>query len=241
MNLVKELHKVAEKNYLSKKKEMGDILDSVNASLQEENDKDTELLRYFGTKKVIEQAKTSKRSLEVIKNKGMLLEEDIEKVANNYALRFLPASQYKKEIPLKVLNDLRNFTEENPVGRYNLQDKLFIMAPHTHFTLGPKPSKDPVLFYKPDPLEGQYQIVSQWGSDFTFLRRLFGFFKSNTTVRVLCLAIVQIILAKFIVSLNIDQSTDRTTILIAGMFLMSSMLGLPFVFSSQHEYKKNHK
>lgn len=174
MNLVKELHKTAAKNYSGQLKEAEQVLESVKANLQMESQKDAEMLQYFGTLKSVPQSQQKITSV-----KGFLAEElvslkDIRKVCLDYHLRFLSAESYKKEIPLSVLNDLRKFKDENLLSESLLKNtnNLMIIAPASHFVLGDRPKKDPVLLWRKGD---HYKVISTWGNDFNALRKFEGF------------------------------------------------------------------
>jgi hypothetical protein len=174
MNIVKQLNRIATANYNSQLSEAQSALESVKANLQMEDQKDIDLLSLFGTKEV---ARTQTEKVEKIKSMisgKWLNREDIKTVCCKYNLRFLQSKLYKKEIPLKALNDLRRYQEENNIKRFN--DTLFVIAPADHFILGAKPKKDPVLIHN---CGAHYKIISTWGNDFSFTRRISGFIMNN--------------------------------------------------------------
>jgi hypothetical protein len=172
MNIVKKLHSIASANYQN---EIGDAqrnLDSVKANLQMEDDKDKDMLKFFGTKEVIVAQTERSTNAKARFAEGVVSEDDIKTVCYHYALRFLPATFYKKEIPLQALNDLRKFKNENKLSDDQLHLGLNIIAPASHFTLGKRPKKDPILLYKSG--YESYKVVSTWGNDFNFFRRMWG-------------------------------------------------------------------
>lgn len=173
MNLVKELHRTASKNYKDQLKEANDSLESVKANLQMQDTNDHQMLQFFGTKQVVSEQKTKVREVETLIANEFLTKDDIRSVCLRYHLRFLPAHLYKKEIPLQALNDLRKFRDKHKVNDWTMRQNLSIIAPGDHFALGPRPAKDPVLIYRVD--SGNYQIISTWGNDFNFTRRIAGF------------------------------------------------------------------
>lgn len=172
MNLVTELHKTAKHNYEIKIRDAQGILDSVKANLEMEDEKDVDMLKYFGTLKVIPYQKEKIEISTKIIEEGYLTQKDIKSICLTYHLRFLSSSLYKKEIPLVVLNDLRIFIERNGITLSPLSDRLMIIAPADHFTLGKRPKADPVLLYRYD--YDYYKIISKWGNDFTPLRAIKG-------------------------------------------------------------------
>lgn len=189
INLVDKLHKIAERNLISSQREADEILSSVKENLSIEDQKDASMLNYFGTSKVVSDAVGKnddlKRRAEALTAKGAALSiKDIKRVCIHYNLRLLPATFYKKEIPAVVLNDLRRFME----GRTQHSGELYVIAPYTHFKLGPRPAKDPILIWKDDKT-GNYQVISKWGKDFTIFRRLLGIWKYSVPLSALCIMI----------------------------------------------------
>lgn len=167
MNIVKELHNTARKNYELRLKEADAALDSVKANLDMQDKADRKLLQYFGTDDIVFTQTVKKKTVTELMNDNFVTELDIKKICLKYHLRFLPTSLYKKEVPLSALNDLRKFKEQNEIEEFS--DSLFIIAPASHFKLGKRPVKDPVLLYKVPSGDG-YAIISKWGNDFTFWR-----------------------------------------------------------------------
>lgn len=218
MNLLKELQIVAKENAAKLSKEQDKILDAVKNNLQQETNEDLEMLQYFGTKNVIAKAVENKEVSKQYSTGEYLTMKDIGKVCVKYDLKFLSASIYKNEIPLKALNDLKKFKETAPEskhfnfvkpkpysikgmmgGDYNItqeiidgdgensyyfdKNKLMIIAPSSHFNSVDRPKKDPVLVYRTSgswhSSDASYKIVSTWGNDFTFMRRIKGIIKNN--------------------------------------------------------------
>jgi hypothetical protein len=177
MNLVNQLHKIAKRNYQSKLAEANEALDSVKANIEMEDKRDIDLLKHFGTEVVMNEQSNSIKDITKKIAGEIVTKEDIRSVCLSYNLRFLSSENYKKEIPLRVLNDLRNFQEDNKISDAGLTNKLMVIAPKSHFLLGKRPIKDPILLFQKS--RGVYKVVSKWGNDFSFFRRISGFFASN--------------------------------------------------------------
>lgn len=62
--------------------------------------------------------------------------------------------------------------------KYFHEDRLFIIAPASHFTTIHEPvQRDPVICYNLG--EGNYKVVTKFGNDFTQMRRVSGFIANN--------------------------------------------------------------
>jgi hypothetical protein len=181
MNIVKELHLIAKKNSETELNETETILNSVKENLSIEDKKDADMLSFFGTGEIVNTHLEKKTFFEKKLKSEHVNEEDIKKICCNYNLRFLKAGFYKKQIPISVLNDLRKFQEINKISKWTLQDNLMIIAPKSHFNLGSRPISDPVLLYRVGSyFNKEYKIISTWGNDFNFTRRISGFLATNT-------------------------------------------------------------
>jgi hypothetical protein len=193
MNIVKELNRISKNHARVSINETDSVLDSVKANLSAESEQDLNMLSFFGTAEVMKTAKVENSTAKNKLESGRVELSDIKKLCLNYGLRFLKASLYKKEIPLRALNDLRKFSEETKIN----PDKLKIIAPKSHFRLGARPAKDPVLVYD---FGKSFKVISTWGDDFTFFRRVYGFFACYWTRLIIIglpasFAVVSILLA----------------------------------------------
>lgn len=175
MNLVKELHKTARKNYEKQLREAEQVLDSVKANLEMDDGNDRDMLRYFGTSSIVHDPKQTIKKVNRFIEGEYVTTADVKNVCIKYHLRCLNSEYYKKEIPLAVLNDLRLFKENNKLSDCDLSRNLLVIAPASHFALGKRPAKDPVLIYQSID---HYKIISKWGNDFTFLRRFYRLLSS---------------------------------------------------------------
>lgn len=181
MNIVTELNRIAQQSKLSELKEADNLLESVKENLTTADSKDSEMLKYFGTGQVIQSGVSKKQEAERKLQNGSITRGDIKSLCLDYGLRFLQSKYYKKEIPLRALNDLRKFSETTTVYPEN----LFVIAPASHFELGPRPKKDPVLLYNTGDT---FKVISTWGDDFKWTRRLYGEFTSGAVGALLGLA-----------------------------------------------------
>lgn len=222
MNLVKELHATARKNYESQLKEADAVLDSVKANLIMEDGKDSDMLKYFGTAEVAKsQTKKIKEANKFIKNEWVTL-PDIKKVCLKYHLRFLPATLYKKEIPLTALNDLRVYKEKHNLTDCQLEKGLCIIAPPSHFVLGERPVEDPILLYGNGT---EYAILSKWGNDFTFLRLFYRPLSWRIWFNIAYMAFTARVLAYTIPRANnFNDKYSLTFMLISVIFGVLSLL-----------------
>lgn len=173
MNVTTHLQKIAAAKLAATLAEADETLDSVREHLDTENNKDQQMLGFFGTYSVVKSEKQKQAAIQAMRDRGLVSENDVRRVCMHYALRCLPSKQYKKGIPLKVLNTLRVFQEKHRLSEYQMREGLFVIAPVSHFELGPKPQKDPVLLYR---WEDGFEVIDTWGADFSFARRLFGWF-----------------------------------------------------------------
>lgn len=90
----------------------------------------------------------------------------IEKLANKYALRFLPSNLYVGSIDAELPSKISQFEIA-----YNIKmtpDNCFILAPAESFQL--KVPKDPLLFYEID--ENHFYLIHKWGNDLNIFRML---------------------------------------------------------------------
>ncbi len=180
MNIVKELHATAKKNYEQQMREINTVLESVKENLKMEDEKDKEILSFFGTEQVVANMESGKKALNHLYSGEFVTYDNVRKVCLDYNLRFLPTRYYKKEIPLKSLNEIRQYKEQNNIHPETMRDRLYIIAPASHFNLGARPSKDPVVLYEVD--RRKYVVLSKWGNDFTFFRKISGFVARNPNI-----------------------------------------------------------
>lgn len=239
-NIVKELKEVAIKNAAKEIQEANKMLESVMDHLSEEDKQDSSMLQYFGTGQIVE---SEKRKIEAGKQrlKGEVLSiGDIESICMKYALRFLPAKQYKKEVPKFAQNDLRKYIKDNNIYEGYIDRNLFMIAPKSHFALGPRPKKDPVLILKN---EESYTVVSQWGEDFSFSRRVFGWFKNEFGEQLMS---AYILFACFIIGYSVFLTTQGEWEYLAFSILggLGGVLVMVLVISSfdgTRNWDKKHK
>lgn len=162
MNLVKELRKIAQLNAENALAQSNSILDA-------DSEKDMQMLQYFGRYSEVQKAESQKQMHQQIISGNFVTLTDIRKVCFKYALRYTNAEHYKKTIPAHALNDLRKFKECNKAFS---ADKLKMIAPASHFHTVDAPKKDPVLVYEHS--NNRTEIISTWGNDFSWTRRIIG-------------------------------------------------------------------
>lgn len=132
--------------------------------------------------------------------------EQIEKVAKNYYLKFLPVEIFKGNLPEELPYEISKFKEvylkkivkeerfipnNDFTSRINSNDyikvktfdkviyeslNLYIMAPKSSFNLVKEP-KDPLLFHKVN--ERYYVLLYKWGNDLSIFRRILSFISND--------------------------------------------------------------
>ncbi len=132
--------------------------------------------------------------------KTIVLGSDIKKMCTDYRLYMKPAKEYIGTIPLTLGAELARFCKEkNIVLSGNTEmNGFYIIAPPRMFKgyLTPKQvfkktvldmervrakererikNEDPILVYKLQE-KGYYAIIKSWGDDFSWLRRVYGWF-----------------------------------------------------------------
>lgn len=219
MNIVKELHKQAIMNAKAELAESNRILDTVKSHLNPEDTDTNKMLKYFGTRKIVTKEITKQEEIKNRLKGEILTEENIQSICLKYGLRCLPAEQYVKEIPAKVLNDLRLFKQTKGIHT------LYVIAPVSHFKLGPKPSKDPVLLNKTydENYRPIFECVSQWGNDFNFTRPIYGLITGVLALPLyflLCAAFILPSILRFLIMHNKLTIVDGILVVVGVLLLM---------------------
>jgi len=148
-------------------------LAEVKHLLQAEEAGDTSMLRYFGTSETLTNVKNKAFQLKSFEPNTQVTYADVRTVCKRYALKCLPASQYKKSLPLSVLHTLKKFEDELPeylqesyssyhsqkTGRLD-KKRLLVIAPKNHFKVNGtfKIQRDPVLLYITEGSIGRHYI-----------------------------------------------------------------------------------
>lgn len=198
MNLVEELkeRKVASKTTI----DTTPALVETQKLLENGGLEDLRLARLLGKKNSIvraedivgEQIEMEKLSKEF--GDDVFDEKDIKALCLKYNLRFLQTEHYAGGVDVVALHELKKFGKANGVAmnEATVSYKAFIMAPPSTFNLQNYkaeriklqfPDTDPILFWKVG--EGKYKMIHKWGKDFTWTRRISGFFWKSLTNRVL--------------------------------------------------------
>lgn len=104
----------------------------------------------------------------------------IEELAIDYNLRFLPSKRYTGSFDNEVTKKIKEFAHETntSIDNYSLSNYFYILAPKNMFTLTDekyvtKKQLDPALFYRID--NDHFRLIHKWGDDFTIFRLLSGF------------------------------------------------------------------
>lgn len=145
--------------------------------------------------------------IEEMKELGVNLKKSVEKKTNfdvlrdlclKYDLKYIHLSHYAKIIPKENRDEIKAFIEneiekmrenrkytEKQLIRW-AQSSLYILAPSEHFNTTKHiytPKSDPIVFYEKDT--DSLDIVTTWGNDFTFFRKIRGLIlKSPLTRRI---------------------------------------------------------
>lgn len=114
--------------------------------------------------------------------------KDIETIAIKHRLRFLPTKYFKNQIPQEAIFKIKEIEKLNSIEI----KKFFILAPSSAFELEDC-NKDPLLFI---PLKNnQFYLVHKWGSDLSWLKKLYAIpFRSLETMS-LSIALTALIIA----------------------------------------------
>lgn len=242
MNLVQELQTKAKANGKKLVNIEDQLLDQVKENLEMADERNREMLKHFGTSRILETAKSKKATAKKVMAGEWLRESDIKRICNDYALMCLPTSCYKNEVPLRALNDIEKFVKDKQKVKrlFELDGKLYgsndsgssnfyAIAPRHHFKFTQRPKNDPVLLFKNE--EGHYEIITTWGDDFTFMQRVKGYFSISTTTYIM--VIISLFLGKGIdlIRTTADHTFMNglgTVLTIAGTFafLICGIAGL---------------
>lgn len=191
MNLVEEL----KQKRSTSEKESEAIVDSAKLLMSADVQAERKILSQLGLDTKLVQIENLKGEEIEIK---MLTEEygdtfklnEIRDLAVRYGLKLRPAKEFQGEIDLELASKTRRFLEKvGDNNQFAMDSRFFILAPIEafEFKLTPKPIPipkqvvDPILFYKPDHNRDYYTMVHKWGTDFTYKRRLIGWFTANST------------------------------------------------------------
>ena len=211
VNIAQKLQAKAAKNAQAELQEAESILDSVKDSLANDDAETQAVLEYFGTHKSIQ--KQQQRAIKSKRNlKGEVVSIDqVRQICLDYNLRCLSTEYYIKAVPFAALNDIKNFQDKTP--EFDKRN-LFIIAPKSHFQTMLVDKRDPVVLYK----QGEnFRVVTQFGNDFTVLRRVQGFVLSTLWIFPVIASIIGMFLVFFY-----SPSTQLTPL---GLFA-----GIPFIF-----------
>jgi hypothetical protein len=139
-------------------------------------------------------------------DKNIVLGEDIKKMCTDYRLYMKPANQYTGTLPPTLGAELLRFCKEKniPLPANSDYSRFYIIAPPKMFKgyLTPyqvykktidamdeikaeekrRREEDPILVYKLDE-PGYYAIIKSWGNDFSWLRRVYGFFTCKNNIK----------------------------------------------------------
>lgn len=109
-------------------------------------------------------------------------------------------------------------------------DNLFVIAPAKHFVSLVDPKADPVILFR--EATDKYKVITQFGDDFSFMRRVKGFVKSNTIL----LNGIGIFLTAAIVILCFFLIENPIICGLCGGILVSTMIG---IMSISNKYREN--
>lgn len=167
------------------------IVKQAETLLLNKHEEDMEILHKIGLdhhiryhKKLNEDENRTKVQEEIYKQK-VYTGEQIKLLCNKYDLRLLPASEYNGGIPASLSREIKQFMERQEGINTIRSNSFWILAPTSQFeTIKNVPvNEDPILFYLCDSENmssshsdgakeyDRFIQVTNWGNDFTFLRR----------------------------------------------------------------------
>lgn len=189
MNLVEEL----KQKRVASEKESEEIVDSAKLLMAADVQEERRILKGLGLdSKIVQIEKIQGEEIELKKLKEEYGDtfklSEIRDLAIRYGLKLRPSSEYRGEVDLELASKTRRFLQSiGEDNQWSLDTKFYILAPIEAFEykLTPKPApipkvmKDPILFYKANPNDEYYTMVHKWGTDFTPMRRLIGWYTQN--------------------------------------------------------------
>jgi len=169
--------------------------------------KERQVLRSIGLSAELNFTEAELENLQIIKigkenlDKEIITLNDIKKFCLEYRLYIKPAKEYMGTIPATLGAELLRFCEEKsiPIPSSDNYSNFFIIAPPKMFRGYKSPVKvlamvntarkeairkrneDPILVYKIQ--NGYYAIIKSWGDDFTWLRKIHGFFTRKKNIQ----------------------------------------------------------
>ena len=151
------------KELLDQRAESNRFLDDMNALLKTEE-------RTYAS--IIERLKSNDRTPTIFNSEVPLHEvfdiQDIRKVALKFRLRFLPTHLLKADLPLAVVQAVKEKEQELNCELHGFK----LLAPEEAFDLKDE-NADPLLFASMG--EGKYVFIHKWGSDLSWHRSILSY------------------------------------------------------------------
>jgi hypothetical protein len=266
-NIVNELKKDVEQKHIEVEKRNQTFLECFKEELKIEDDMTMQQLDIFGTSAAIKKAQAKIEEINEIKANSHLTYKAIRNVCLKYALRFLPAKLYIGNIPFKALDDIRKYKLANKDKQIS-DKRFYVIAPKQCFALTDRPKPiDPVIVYDISEYKKEYKtpydnfeellssnrityekeaiyekrrfdIVTSFGNDFTWTRRLFGIWANYFKLITLTLFAFITIEVLHIFWNSINKFTDKnasqwTFSFVIFFFVMVTVFA---IISSQEEH-----
>lgn len=185
------IDKVLEKKHQEEKKKITvDPVNEVKLLLEGDKSEDLRILRGLSKNSQLSRVehlngkKLELEKLETSYEGKVYTKDEIEELAVDYKLRFLPSMYYTGSFDVEVAAKIKEFAKKtlSPIDEWSLGRRYFVLAPEQMFELKDvryvtKKELDPAIFFQID--ENHYRLIHKWGSDFTIFRLLTGYrFKS---------------------------------------------------------------
>ena len=244
MDFLKDL----DREVKTKKDESEQFLAEANSLLLTAGNQEREALIRAGLDVHITQVDHS-RTVEIERAKfekqfsgRIVTKDEIKSVCLKYDLRFLRSQKFTGKVDalagIKLL-------ELQKSGISFDQNDFFVMAPPTAFNLEDKPKKvkqlDPALFYripKSASLDGgMFLMVHKWGKDFTFMRRIMGFFYKNVFNMMSMITLLYLLISHiaFFNIMHIHQSYHIGDMIAFVCSILLAMVTLGLMFKDNPE------
>jgi len=182
------------------------LVSEVKLLLESTASQERQVLRSIGLSAELNFAEAEQENLQIIKlgkenlGKEIITSSDIRKFCLEYRLYIKKAKEYMGTIPATLGAELLRFCEEKkiPVPAHHDHSNFYIIAPPKMFRGYKNPlqvleiannerkeairkrEEDPILVYKLQ--NGYFAIIKSWGDDFTWLRKIYGFFTRRKNV-----------------------------------------------------------
>lgn len=255
IKLDEELQEYKEHNI----KEQTEAVKNVRLLLESHTQEDNRIINLIGANSTLakqQQELGRVMELEKMENEyGKVFHiNEIQNLAIEYKLRFLPSSQFTGNMDVQVVSKVKEFvgeaaTRKTVVGLddHVLKNQFYILAIASQFNLRqgrrrppsiPKiVDRDPVLFYKID--EDHYRMIHKWGTDFTIFRRITGWIWQNSANHTFFTSLWLFMISSILL-LIVAACITELTVLHTIMPLLLSSGSTTFLVSRYHNKTKDY-